>query len=388
MSTIQPAERISHVSEYYFSRKLKEIARLNAEGKRIINLGIGSPDLPPSFETIETLCDEAIKSDAHGYQLFNGIPQLREAFAQWYARFFHVTLDPACEILPLIGSKEGVLHISMAFLNPGDGVLIPNPGYPTYSAVGKLLGANTISYDLTEEQGWLPNFEQLEALDLSNVKLMWVNYPNMPTGTPASRQLFEKLVQFGKRHNILIVNDNPYSFILNNNTLSILQVEGAKEHCIEMNSLSKSHNMPGWRIGMVAANPQFIEWIVRVKSNVDSGMFKPMQLAAAKALTADDAWFKQLNATYARRRLLAEHILDILGCHFDPAAQCGLFLWGRCPNSVPNAEALTDFILEDAAVFLTPGSIFGSNGNHYIRISLCASEATLKEAIERILHIH
>ncbi|MBN1462777.1 MAG: aminotransferase class I/II-fold pyridoxal phosphate-dependent enzyme, partial [Paludibacteraceae bacterium] len=289
---IKPAERLNSVSEYYFSTKLKEIATLNAAGKNIISLGIGSPDMPPSTETIEALCAEAHKSDVHGYQSYVGIPELRKGLADFYQKWFGVALNPANEIQPLIGSKEGILHISMAFLNPGDGVLVPNPGYPTYTSVSNLMQARVISYDLDENNNWQPDFEALEKLDLSNVKLMWVNYPNMPTGANATLELFEKLVAFGKKHNIIIVNDNPYSFILNENRLSLLAVKGAMDICIEMNSLSKSHNMAGWRMGMVASNAQFIEWILRVKSNVDSGMFRPMQIAAVTALTNSEKWHK------------------------------------------------------------------------------------------------
>ncbi|MGL5014785.1 MAG: pyridoxal phosphate-dependent aminotransferase [Bacteroidales bacterium] len=383
MNNIKPADRIAKVEEYYFSRKLKEIAELNAQGKGIINLGIGSPDLPPSAETIETLTIEASKHNTHGYQSYNGVVELRSAFSNWYAKWFDVELNPSNEILPLIGSKEGILHISMAFLNPGDSVLVPNPGYPTYSSLSKIVGANVVLYDLTEEGGWLPDFDQLESMDLSGVKLMWVNYPNMPTGTKATRELFVKLVDFARRHNIVVVNDNPYSFVLNKDLLSILQVPGAKDVCIEMNSLSKSHNMPGWRIGMLASNPQFVEWIIRVKSNIDSGMFRAMQLAAAKALEAGSEWYDGMNELYARRRHLAEEILTILGCEFD-SQQSGMFLWGRIPQSYSNGEELAHKLLYGANLFLTPGSIFGSNGNKYIRISLCANEDMLREALNRI----
>ena len=381
---IRPAERLNSVTEYYFSTKLKEIAQLNAQGKNIISLGIGSPDMPPSEQTIKALCDEAPKPNVHGYQAYVGIPELRQGFADWYKKWFGVTLNPTNEIQPLMGSKEGILHISMAFLNVGDGVLVPNPGYPTYMSVSNLVQANIITYDLDENNNWQPDFESLEKMDLSKVKLMWVNYPNMPTGASASIELFEKLVAFGKKHNIVIVNDNPYSFILNENRLSILAVEGAKDICIEMNSLSKSHNMPGWRIGMVAANAQFIEWILRVKSNVDSGMFKPMQSAAVAALNNSEAWHKEMNINlYAKRRALAETIMQKLGCSFDDS-QVGMFLWGRIPDSYKDSGELADKVLYDANVFITPGFIFGDKGNRYIRISLCASEEMLKEAFERI----
>lgn len=380
---ITPANRISEVKEYYFSKKLREIAGLNAKGADIISLGVGGPDRPPHADVIATLCEEAVKHDAHGYQPYVGLPALRQAFAEWYAKFYNVTLDPEKEIQPLIGSKEGILHISLAFLNPGDGVLVPNPGYPTYSSVSKLAEAKLYSYDLTEENGWEPDFDKLEELPLDKIKLMWVNYPNMPTGTPANKELFEKLIAFGKKHNIVIVNDNPYSFILNDNPMSILSIEGAEKIAIEMNSLSKSHNMPGWRIAMVAANPTFIEWILKVKSNIDSGQFKPMMTAAAKALKCDKEWYDEVNKAYRSRRLIAEEIMNTLGCSFDPA-QRGLFLWGRIPADVDNVETFADKILYEARVFITPGFIFGSNGDRFIRISLCATEDKMNQALRRI----
>jgi len=381
---IKPAERLNSVSEYYFSTKLKEVAQLNAQGKNIISLGVGSPDLPPSEETIEALCTEAHKPDVHGYQSYVGIPELREGFADFYKKWFGVELNPANEIQPLIGSKEGILHISMAFVNPGDGVLVPNPGYPTYSSVSNLVQAKVIPYDLDEKDNWQPDFDALEKMDLSNVKLMWVNYPNMPTGASATMELFDKLVAFGKKHSIIIVNDNPYSFILNENRLSLLAAKGAKDICIEMNSMSKSHNMPGWRIGMVVANPQFIEWILRVKSNVDSGMFKPMQVAAVAALKNPEAWHKENNINvYAKRRALAGAIMDKLGCTYDEK-QVGMFLWGRIPDSYKDSGELADKVLYNANVFITPGFIFGNKGEQYIRISLCADEEKLGEALERI----
>lgn len=380
---ITPAQRIAEVKEYYFSKKLKEIAQLNAEGKNIISLGIGSPDLPPSETTLNALCSEAQKNDAHGYQPYNGTYELRNAFASWYKKWYHVDLSPTDEILPLIGSKEGILHITLAFVNPGDQVLIPNPGYPTYSSLSKLLGAEIVNYDLKEENNWIPDFNALEKMDLSKVKIMWMNYPNMPTGTRASRELFEKAVGFAQKHNILIVNDNPYSFILNDDLLSILQLPGAKECCIEMNSLSKSHNMPGWRIGMIAAKSDFINWIIRVKSNIDSGMFKAMQLAAAEALNAEKDWHTGMNEIYRERRQIAEKIMTRLECNFN-TDQMGMFLWGRIPDGYKNSEELADRILYNANVFLTPGSIFGSNGDRYIRISLCCPASRLEEAFNRI----
>ena len=382
-TNITPANRVASIKEYYFSTKLREVARLNAEGHNIISLGIGGPDRPPHPEVINTLCTEASKPDAHGYQPYVGLPQLRQAFARWYKANYYVDLDPATEIQPLIGSKEGILHTTLTFVNPGDGVLVPNPGYPTYTSVSRLAEAEIFTYDLTEEGGWEPDFDALERLPLERIKLMWVNYPHMPTGKCASQSLFARLVDFGKRHNIVIVNDNPYSFILNDNPLSILSIPGAKDIAIEMNSLSKSHNMPGWRVGMIAANPQFIQWILKVKSNIDSGQFKPLMLAASKALECDKEWYDDVNKTYASRRLIAEDIMHALGCHFDPA-QRGLFLWGRIPDQYEGSEQLADRILYEAGVFLTPGFIFGSNGNRYIRISLCATNEKMLEALQRI----
>ena len=384
MKTIIPAQRLDTIKEYYFSTKLKEVAAMNAAGKNVISLGIGSPDLPPSKETIDALCESAKSEGVHGYQPYVGIPELRKAYADWYQRWFNVSLDANKEVQPLIGSKEGILHISLAFLNPGDGVLVPNPGYPTYTSVSKLVGADIHSYELDENNGWQPDFDALEKLDLSKIKLMWVNYPNMPTGANATKELLEKLVAFGKKHGIVIVNDNPYSFILNTNRLSILQVEGAKDICIELNSLSKSHNMPGWRMGMVASNPQFIEWILKVKSNIDSGQFKPMQVATIAALANSEEWHITNNIElYAQRRQYAEDIMTALGCTFDKN-QVGMFLWGKIPFDCASSEAMADKVLYDANVFLTPGFIFGSKGDRYIRISLCCNETMLKEALERV----
>ncbi|MDR2948898.1 MAG: aminotransferase class I/II-fold pyridoxal phosphate-dependent enzyme [Prevotella sp.] len=381
---IVPADRLNIVSEYYFSKKLREVAEMNAAGKNVISLGVGSPDLPPSEETTKAFCESVVKSNVHGYQPHVGIPELRKAFADWYKRTYNVVLDPAKEIQPLIGSKEGILHISLAFLNPGDSVLVPNPGYPTYSSVSKLVGANIQTYDLDENNNWQPDFDALEKMDLSNVKLMWINYPNMPTGANATIELFEKIVAFGKKHNIVIAHDNPYSLILNENPLSILQVEGAKDICIELNSMSKSHNMPGWRIGMVASNAQFIQWILKVLSNIESGILKPMQLAAVAALNNSQEWHKENNIRlYANRRRFAEEIMSELGCTFDKN-QSGMFLWGRIPDKYKGSEELADKILYDAKVFLTPGFIFGGKGERYIRISLCCSEEMLRDALERI----
>ncbi|OUO50890.1 aminotransferase [Parabacteroides sp. An277] len=382
-NNIVPADRVSNVQEYYFSRKLKEVAEMNAAGKHVINLGIGSPDLPPSTETIEALCYHAHQSNEHGYQPYVGIPELRMAFSQWYKRWFQVDLDPKCEIQPLIGSKEGILHVSLAFLNSGDGVLVPNPGYPTYSSVSHLVQARIVPYDLREELGWQPDFEALERMDLSGIKLMWTNYPNMPTGANASLELYQKLVDFGRKHNIIICNDNPYSFILNEHPLSILSIPGAKDICIEMNSMSKAHNMPGWRMAMLASNAQFVQWILKVKSNIDSGQFKPMQYAAVEALNAPREWYERMNAIYRSRRALAGEIMDALGCRYDKN-QVGMFLWGRIPDEVAGSEVLADDILYNANVFLTPGFIFGSNGNRFIRISLCCNQEMLSEALTRI----
>lgn len=381
---IQPADRLQSVSEYYFSRKGKEVAQMNAEGKNIISLAIGSPDMPPSDETIETLCQEARKPDAHGYQPTAGIPQLRQAMAGFYQRWFGVELNPQTEIQPLIGSKEGILHTTLAFANPGEKVLVPNPGYPTYTSLSKLLGCEIVNYDLTPENGWQPDFEALEQMDLSGVKLMWTNYPNMPTGAAARRETLEKLVDFARRHSIVVVNDNPYSFILGKEHLSILQIPGAKDCCIEFNSMSKSHNMPGWRVGMLATNATFVSWILKVKSNIDSGTFRPLQLAAAQAYANSDEWHQQANmVVYAHRRKLAGEIMETLGCTYDPE-QVGMFLWGRIPEHYTDVEELTEKVLHEARVFLTPGFIFGSNGKRYIRISLCAKEEKLAEALERI----
>ena len=383
---IQPAERLNLVSEYYFSRKLKEVAQLNAEGKDIISLAIGSPDMPPSDKTIEKLCEVARQPDAHGYQPTMGTPELRNAMARFYKRWYDVDLDAKTEILPLIGSKEGILHVTLAFVNPGDVVLVPNPGYPTYTSLSKILGAKMVNYNLREDNGWQPDFDQLEDIlrQTPNVKLLWTNYPNMPTGGKACMETYERLVQFAKDHNIVVVNDNPYSFILNEEHLSILQVPGAKDCCIEFNSMSKSHNMPGWRVGLCATNSEFISWILKVQSNIESGTFRGIQLAAAEAYDNDEAWHREFNInTYARRRQWAEKIMDVLGCTYDKN-QVGMFLWGKIPASVQNVEDLTERVLHEARVFITPGFIFGSNGERYIRISLCAKEEKIEAALRRI----
>ena len=379
-----PADRLSLVSEYYFSRKLKEVARRNAEGENIISLAIGSPDMPPSPETIQTLCREAQRADAHGYQPTVGIAELREAMAAWYKRWYGVTLNPKTEIQPLIGSKEGILHVTLALANVGDKVLVPNPGYPTYTSLTRLLGCQVVNYDLREADDYQPDFDQLEQMDLSGVKLMWTNYPNMPTGAKAQMRTYERLVRFAQDHNIVVVNDNPYSFILNDCPLSLLQVDGAKDCCIEFNSMSKSHNMPGWRVGMLATNSQFVQWILKVKSNIDSGTFRPLQLAAAQAYANSAEWHRQANITlYQERRNIAEQIMRTLGCTFNPN-QAGMFLWGRIPDHYKDCEELTERVLNEAHVFITPGFIFGSNGQRYIRISLCAKKEKMQEALNRI----
>lgn len=386
-SNIKPADRLSAVSEYYFSRKLKEVARLNAEGKDIISLAIGSPDMPPSKATIDKLCEVARQDDAHGYQPTMGTPELRHAMADFYKRWYGVELDPLTEIQPLIGSKEGILHVTLAFVNPGEKVLVPNPGYPTYTSLSKILGAEVVNYNLREDDGWQPDFDELERMDLSNVRLMWTNYPNMPTGAPARMATYERLVDFARRHSIVIVNDNPYSFILNEKPISLLEVPGAKDCCIEFNSMSKSHNMPGWRVGMCASNQTFISWILKIKSNIDSGTFRGIQLAAAEAYNNSAEWHRQANiTTYRNRRDTAERIMDVLGCTYDKS-QVGMFLWGKIPDKYAYAEELTERVLHEARVFITPGFIFGSNGERYIRISLCAKDEKIKEALKRICNI-
>lgn len=382
---IQPAKRTESVQEYYFSRKLKEIVQMNAERAQkgeapVINLGIGSPDGMPPADAVEALCESAQQPGNHAYQSYVGLPELRQAFADWYSRWYGVELDPAKEIQPLVGSKEGILLISLAFLNAGDKVLVPDPGYPTYSSASKLVEAEIVTYDLKEDNGWRPDFEALEQMDLTGVKIMWTNYPNMPTGGPATEELYAKLVDFGRRHGILICNDNPYSFILNDNPLSILAQTGAKDCCLELNSLSKAHNMAGWRVGMVAADSEVIAQILKVKSQMDSGMYKPLQLAAVEALRQGPEWFEQLNAEYARRRVLAGEIFDMLGAEYDPNS-AGMFLWGKVNQS---GEAVSDKVLYEAGVFITPGFIFGKNGEQYIRISLCAKPEVLQEAADRI----
>ena len=380
---IVPADRVQTVSEYFFSKKLREVAALRAQGMDIISLGIGGPDRPPHAKVVERLCEESRRDDTHSYQSYVGIPELRKAFAEWYERSYGVQLNPESEIQPLIGSKEGILHTTLAFVNKGDGVLVPNPGYPTYTSVSRLAEAEIFTYDLCEESGWQPDFEALERLPLERIKLMWVNYPNMPTGARATKETMQRLVDFGRRHGIVICNDNPYSFILNEQPESLLAIEGAKDVCIEMNSLSKSHNMAGWRVGMLAAKPEFVQWILRVKSNIDSGMFRPLQLAAVEALGCDDEWYVALNAEYAERRKIAEQIMEAVGCSYDPN-QVGLFLWGRIPEQMQDGVQLADMLLYELGIFVTPGMVFGSNGDRYIRISLCATQERMREALERV----
>lgn len=383
---VKPALRTESVQEYYFSTKLRQIDQMRRNGADVISLGIGSPDRPPSENTIERLAVEARKPGVHGYQSYNGSPLLRKALSEWYLKYFGVKLDPENEILPLMGSKEGIMHISMAFVNPGDEVLVPNPGYPTYSSVTNLVGGKIRYYDLDEGNSWHPDLKSLEKTDLSGVKLMWTNYPNMPTGALASKRLFSDLASFSREHNILLINDNPYSFILNNDYLSILSSEGAMETVLELNSLSKSHNMAGWRIGMVAGHSDYIKNILKVKSNMDSGIFLPLQLAAVEALNNPESWYITVNEAYAERRITAGSIMDILGCTWDKS-QSGMFLWGKIPESIGNCESFVEEILNKALVFITPGFIFGSHGDRYIRISLCADNGRLKEARERILSL-
>ncbi len=380
---ISPADRLQLVEEYYFSRKLREIAQRIALGEPILNLGIGNPDMSPSDKTLKGLVSSALEHDHHGYQPYKGIPQLRAAFAGWYLDTYGVTLDPEQEILPLMGSKEGVMHISWAFLNPGDQALMPNPGYPTYASITRLLGAEPLWYDLNESNHWYPDLAALEQQDLSRVKLMWVNYPHMPTGAPATDELFESLIAFGKKHRILICHDNPYSLVLNKSPKSILAYEGAREVAVELNSLSKSHNMAGWRVGMVAGATTYINHILKVKSNMDSGMFRSIQDAAVAALGNSYGWHEARNERYLRRREVAWQILDVLGCTYQKN-QAGMFVWARIPNQQENAESYSEEILNRYHLFLTPGFIFGSQGDRYLRISLCSPVEVLQEALGRL----
>ena len=380
---IKTADRLASVNEYYFSQKLREIEGLNQQGKNIINLGIGSPDLPPHPSVIETLQQEAAKENNHAYQSYKGSPVLRNAVAAWYKQWYNVDVNAATEVLPLIGSKEGIMHICMTYLNAGDEALIPNPGYPTYKTAVTLAGGNCINYNLTEEYNWLPNFEELEQRDLSKVKLWFVNYPHMPTGKLPTNDVFEKIIAFAKAHNILVVHDNPYSFILNDSPMSILSVDGAIDVAVELNSLSKSQNMAGWRVGILCGSKERIDEVLRFKSNMDSGMFLPVQLAAAKALGMGKEWYDSINNIYKQRKEKALEILDLLKCTYD-VAQSGMFVWAKVPSSFKDSFALSDEVLYNANVFITPGGIFGSNGNNYIRISLCAPIQKFDESIARI----
>lgn len=381
---IVPSHRATQVSEYWFSRKLKEIAALNAQGFDIISLGIGGPDLPPPASAVEAAVACLERPDSHSYQMTTGMPQLRKAFARWYKRHYGVELDADREILPLIGSKEGVLNVAMAFVNEGDGVLVPNPGYPTYTSASRLAGGEIFYYDLDPQRGGMPDFEVLKELPLDKIKLMWVNYPHMPTGTPASLEVYKRLVQFGRENGILIVNDNPYSFIRNNNPLSILNIPGAMDVALEMNSLSKCLNMAGWRVGLLAGRSEFLQYVLRVKSNIDSGQPRAIMEGAIAALDSERDWYDTLNAEYYRREVVAGRIMDALGCTYAKGQQ-GLFLWGRIPDSAVCGEAFADEVLDSARVFITPGFIFGSRGDRYIRISLCAKVEMLEAALQRIL---
>ncbi|VTP96718.1 pyridoxal phosphate-dependent aminotransferase [Sphingobacterium daejeonense] len=380
---IEVAKRLQRTEEYYFSKKLREIDEMNRNGAQVINLGIGSPDLPPHPEVIKTLQEQAALPTTHGYQSYKGAPALRTAMADWYRRYYRVNLNPDTQILPLIGSKEGIVHICMTYLQEGDYALIPNPGYPAYSSAVTITGATPLTYDLKLENNWLPDFNQLEQMDLSKVKLMWINYPHMPTGALANRDFFEKIIAFGKKHEILICHDNPYSFILNDSPQSIMEVPGALDVAIELNSLSKSSNMAGWRIGMLIADEKRIGQIMRFKSNMDSGMFLPMQLAAATALSLDKSWYTELNEEYRKRINKVFEIMNLLNCSYDEN-QVGLFVWAKIPAGYENSYQLCDNILYNAHVFITPGGIFGSEGEQYIRISLCAKVEVYELAIERI----
>ena len=380
---ITTADRLNNISEYYFSQKLKQIDDLNKKGKQIINLGIGSPDQPPHPEVIKTLNEESLKPNQHSYQSYRGSVVLRNAMSSWYKKWYDVNLDPESEILPLIGSKEGIVHICMTFLNPGDKVLVPNPGYPAYRSAVYLAGADCIDYELKEENKWMPDFSLLESLDLSGVKMMWMNYPNMPTGQLPSMELFEQVIAFGKKHDILICHDNPYSFILNEEPLSLLSVKDAKDTAVELNSLSKSHNMAGWRVGLLAGKASIINEVLRFKSNMDSGMFLPLQLAAAKALSLPDEWYDQVNKVYRSRRTRAFVLLESLKTVFSKS-QAGMFIWAKIDDSEKDCYTFIDKILDKAGVFITPGGIFGSSGNRYVRVSLCAPIEKIDEAVKRV----
>jgi LL-diaminopimelate aminotransferase len=380
---INTSKRLDGIGEYYFSQKLREIDELNKQGKNIINLGIGSPDLPPHPDVIKVLQEESAKPNVHAYQNYKGSPILRTAIADWYKKWYTVELNPDSEILPLIGSKEGIMHICMTYLNEGDAVLVPNPGYPTYRSAVKLAGGNIVEYNLTEENNWFPDFDELEKNDVSKVKIMWVNYPQMPTGQLPAKDFFERLIAFAKAHNILIVHDNPYSFILNDSPMSLLSVDGAKDVVIELNSLSKSQNMAGWRVGMLVGAKQRIDEVLRFKSNMDSGMFLPVQLAAAKALSLGKDWYDSVNAIYKKRREKVFELLDLLHCGYSKK-QAGMFVWAKIPIQYKDGFALSDDVLYNANVFITPGGIFGSAGDNYVRVSLCTTEEKFSESIKRV----
>ncbi len=380
---ITTSKRLHGIDEYYFSRKLKQIDELNKQGKNIINLGIGSPDLPPHPDVIKVLQNESSKPNAHAYQSYKGSPVLRKAICEWYKKWYNVTLNSEEEILPLIGSKEGIMHISMTYLDEGDTILAPNPGYPTYSICAQLAGAIVKDYFLKEKNNWYPDFDVLEKMDLSKVKLMWINYPQMPTGQAGDKNVFEKAIAFGKKYNILICHDNPYSFILNEQPLSLLSIEGAKEVAIELNSLSKSHNMAGWRIGMLCGAKERIDEVLRFKSNMDSGMFLPLQLAAAKALSLDKNWYDDVNKIYKSRREKVYELLDLLQCSYSKK-QAGMFIWSKISSQYKDGYGLSDDLLYNNNVFISPGGIFGSAGAQYIRVSLCTEIEKIEEAIQRI----
>ena len=380
---IKQSDRLNSVEEYYFSKKLREVSNMIQSGESVINMAIGSPDLFPSVKVVDEIKNSLSDSFAHKYQSYQGLPELRDAIAKFYNKFFGVELNPSNEVLPLMGSKEGIMHISLAFLNSGDEVLIPNPGYPTYLSVTKLVQANPVFYNLSEENGWFPNLSELENKDLSKVKLMWINYPHMPTGASANFDQFEKLLEFAKTNNILLINDNPYSFILNNEYLSLLKVKGYKDFVLELNSLSKSFNMSGWRVGMLVGSSDNITKVLKVKSNMDSGMFYGIQKGAIAALNLDKSWFEDLNKVYLKRRKLIWNIADKLNCSYDKNSK-GLFVWAKLPNHIKSSEQYIDTLLKEKKIFIAPGTIFGSNGEGYIRFSLCIDEVKINEALKRI----
>ena len=380
---IKQSDRLNNVEEYYFSKKLREVSNMIQSGESVINMAIGSPDLFPSIKVVDEIKNSLSDSFAHKYQSYQGLPELRDAIAKFYNKFFGVELNPLNEVLPLMGSKEGIMHISLAFLNPGDEVLIPNPGYPTYLSVTKLVEASPVFYNLSEKNSWFPNLSELENKDLSKVKLMWINYPNMPTGASANLDQFQKLLEFAKTNNILLINDNPYSFILNDDYLSLLKVKGYKDFVLELNSLSKSFNMSGWRVGMLVGSSDNITKVLKVKSNMDSGMFYGIQKGAIAALNLDKSWFEDLNKVYLKRRKLIWNIADKLNCSYDKNSK-GLFVWAKLPNHIKSSEQYIDTLLKEKKIFIAPGTIFGSNGEGYVRFSLCIDEVKINEALKRI----